>query len=213
MSNEKRLARNKRRAKRSYRMTRRAEQEEKTRVRITESAVELHGTIGPARTSISALAAYAGVRRSTVYRHFPDEAALFTACSSLWLAANPLPDVGQWVNVQDVDQRLRQGLQELYAYYRRTEHMMTNVLRDEAAVPILTRMLTGYRQYLSAAREVLMKGRNLGRPTSRRVGAVIGHALGFQTWHSLAIEQGLDDEEIATLMKSLVVASSKSITG
>ena len=64
---------------RQYRMKRRAEQEARTRLRITESAVDLHGTLGPARTSVSAIAEHAGVRRSTVYRHFPDERALFGA--------------------------------------------------------------------------------------------------------------------------------------
>src|SRR3984893_8137768 len=81
---------------RSYRMRRRAESQQQTRLRITESAVALHGTIGPSRTSISAVAAHAGVRRSTVYRHFPDEAALFDACTAHWAAANPPPDLATW---------------------------------------------------------------------------------------------------------------------
>ena len=75
--------------KRIYRKTRRAELEELTRLRITESAVALHEEIGPAQTSISGIADRAGVRRSTVYRHFPDEEALFAACSSHWRAAEP----------------------------------------------------------------------------------------------------------------------------
>ena len=65
--------------RRKYEKKRRAELEADTRRRITETAVELHGTVGPARTSISAVAERAGVRRSTLYRHFPDEAALFDA--------------------------------------------------------------------------------------------------------------------------------------
>jgi AcrR family transcriptional regulator len=68
--------------KRPYRMKRRAELEQQTRARITEAAVELHGDVGPSRTSMSAVAERAGVRRSTLYRHFPDEAALFAACSA-----------------------------------------------------------------------------------------------------------------------------------
>ena len=66
--------------KRPYRMKRRAELEEETRRRITESAVALHERVGPAQTSITAIAELAGVRRSTVYRHFPDEETLFAAC-------------------------------------------------------------------------------------------------------------------------------------
>src|ERR687891_3017256 len=92
--------------KRPYRMKRRAELEERTRSRITESAVALHEELGPARTSISAIAERAGVRRSTVYRHFPDEEALFGACSSHWGAANPPPDPGAWPMVEDPAERL-----------------------------------------------------------------------------------------------------------
>src|SRR5947209_12561564 len=96
--------------KRQYRKRRRAELEQRTRQRITESTVELHGTLGPARTSISAVAERAGVRRSTVYRHFPDEDALFAACSSHWRADNPAPDLGRWAAIQDPDERLRSAL-------------------------------------------------------------------------------------------------------
>src|SRR5207249_7502969 len=79
--------------KRQYRMMRRAEAEQYTRLRITESTVELHATLGPAQTSVSAVARHAGVRRSTVYRHFPDEQSLFSACTGHWMAANPFPDI------------------------------------------------------------------------------------------------------------------------
>src|SRR5690349_8888580 len=117
--------------KRPYRKKRRAELEAETRRRITESAVELHGTIGPAHTSMSAVAERAGVRRSTLYRHFPDEAALFEACSAHWSAANPPPDLSAWEEIEDPDERLRTGVTELYGFFRRTEPMMANLIRDE----------------------------------------------------------------------------------
>src|SRR5919199_969814 len=93
--------------KRPYRKKKRAELEAETRLRITESAVELHGTLGPSRTSMSAVAEKAGVRRSTLYRHFPDEDALFAACSAHWAAENPLPDIGAWGEIESPDERLR----------------------------------------------------------------------------------------------------------
>src|SRR5438876_1851182 len=122
---------------RSYRMQRRAESQQQTRLRITESAVALHGTVGPSRTSISAVAAHAGVRRSTVYRHFPDEAALFDACTAHWSAANPPPDLGAWSTIDSPDQRLRVALGELYAFYRRAEPMLDNLFRDETTMPLV----------------------------------------------------------------------------
>jgi AcrR family transcriptional regulator len=193
--------------KRQYRMTRRAELEEQTRLRITEAAVALHGSVGPARTSISALAEHAGVPRSTVYRHFPDDAALFAACSSHWRAAHPVPDLAGWAAIENADARLKQALTELYGHYRRNERMLTNILRDEASLPILTTTLAGFRQYLKRAQELLLDGR-APRPT-RKHRAAVGHALAFATWRSLALEQGLTDAEVTELMTSLVTAGGR----
>ena len=192
---------------RQYRKGRRAELEAQTRRRITESTAELHGTVGPSRTSVSAVAERAGVRRSTVYRHFPDEAALFGACSAHWMALNPLPDLGRWAAVADVDDRLRGALEELYAYYRGTEPMMFNLHRDEELMPIVKQLFAGFRAYLSDARETLMAGRRLRGRARRDVAAAIGHALAFGTWRSLVREQGLDDGAAAGLMCGLVAVS------
>jgi AcrR family transcriptional regulator len=189
--------------KRPYRMKRRAELEELTRRRITESAVELHGTIGPARTSVSALAEHAGVRRSTVYRHFPDEASLLAACTAHWTAQNPVPDIGAWSAIEDPDARLRAALEALYPYYRRTAAMMENLLRDEAVSELVRESFAGYRRYLAAAREALLRGwRARGRAGARRR-AAIGHALAFSTWRSLALDEGLDDAQAVELMVRL----------
>ena len=65
--------------KRKYELKKRAEQMGETRQRITEAAIELHGSVGPSRTTMSAVAERAGVERRTLYRHFPNEADLFAA--------------------------------------------------------------------------------------------------------------------------------------
>jgi AcrR family transcriptional regulator len=191
--------------KRPYRMKRRAELEEQTRRRITESAVHLHGTLGPARTSISALAEHAGVRRSTVYRHFPDEAALFAACTAHWAAENPVPDIGTWAGIEDPDERLRAALRALYPYYRSTAPMIENLIRDEPVSEHVRRHFAGYRSYLAAARDALMRGRRSRGRARTREHAAIGHALAFPTWRSLALDEGLDDAQAAELMTRLVV--------
>ena len=185
---------------RKYEKKRRAELEAETRRRITETAVELHGTVGPARTSISAIAERAGVRRSTVYRHFPDEATLFDACSSHWEAANPVPDMGAWASIEDPDERLRTALDELYAYYRGTERMMENLHRDEMTVPLVAERFAGYHGYIASARDLLMEGRPQRGRRREEARAVVGHALAFPTWQSLTREQGLDDDQAAELM-------------
>ena len=193
---------------RPYRMKRRAELEELTRRRITESAVELHGTLGPSRTSISAVAEHAGVRRSTVYRHFPDELALLAACTAHWMASNPVPAIERWATTDDPDERLGSGLEELYAYYRRTQGMLDNILRDEATMPNVMRMFRGFRDYLALAGDALMAGRRVRGRARRRVRAAIGHALAFSTWRSLVCEQGLSDPQAADLMCRLVAAAA-----
>ena len=198
--------------KRQYRMKRRAELEAQTRLRIAESAAALHEAVGPAQTSISAIAERAGVRRSTVYRHFPDEAALFAACSAHWRAANPAPAVEQWQAIDDPHARLRAALVELYAFYRRTERMYANLHRDEKTMPTVQRTFAAFRDYLAAAAEVLMRGRGLRGGAKKRVHAAIGHALAFPTWQSLAREQGLDDGEAADLMCRFVEVAAETLS-
>lgn len=194
--------------KRPYRMKRRAELEEQTRTRITESTVALHEELGPARTSISAVAERAGVRRSTVYRHFPDEEALFAACSSHWRAANPPPDPRAWATIEDPAERLELALRELYAFYRRTEGMYTSLLRDEAVVPVVHRLLDDFYGYLRAIQDVLITGRALRGRAARRTRAAIGHALAFPTWRSLTHDQELSDADAVALMCALVAGGA-----
>src|SRR5918997_5277074 len=125
---------------RKYDMKRRAERQEETRRRIVEATVELHQTVGMARTTISAIAEKAGVQRLTVYRHFPDERALFYACTGHWRAANPPPDPGSWSQIADPHARLRLALGEVYAFHRRTEPMISNVVRDAQVHPLTREM-------------------------------------------------------------------------
>jgi AcrR family transcriptional regulator len=197
--------------KRTYRMQRRAESQDQTRLRIIESAVALHGTVGPSRTSASAVAAHAGVRRSTLYRHFPDEAALFDACSSHWAAANPPPDLAGWKTIHSPEERLRAALDDLYAYYRRTESMLDNLFRDEPTEPLIQERFGAFHGYLDAARDTLLAGRGLRGAARRRTRAALGHAIAFSTWRSLVREQQLGDEEAAAVMVALVAAAGRPV--
>jgi AcrR family transcriptional regulator len=194
--------------KRPYRKKRRAELEAETRRRITESAVELHGTVGPSRTSMSAVAELAGVRRSTLYRHFPDEAALFEACSAHWAQGNPPPDLGAWGAIDHPDERLRAALEEIYAYWRRTEQMMENLTRDESTNETVRRTFGAFHEYMAAARETLMAGRKARGRARKQLQAAIGHALAFSTWRSLTREQGLEDSEAVELSLGLVASAA-----
>jgi AcrR family transcriptional regulator len=192
---------------RKYEMTRRAESVEATRRRITEAAVELHETVGPARTTVTAVAERAGVDRLTVYRHFPDEHALFRACTSHWLADNPFPDPDAWLAIAEPEPRLGTALRELYGWYRHTAPMMENFLRDGPLVPALAGRVAEWEAYLAAALAVLAGGFAARGRRARLVRAAIGHALEFATWASFA-RRGLDDRTAAQLMTALVARTA-----
>jgi hypothetical protein len=127
------------------------------------------------------------------------------------LAANPFPDIDRWMAIDDPAVRLMVALGELYAYYRRTERMMSNILRDETTLPIVKKMLGGYRGYLAAARGTLATGMRVRGLARQQVLAAIGHALAFGTWHSLAREQELNDSRAAGLMCRLVAVAAAQI--
>ena len=194
--------------RRPYRMQRRALSQEETRLRITVSAVALHGTVGPARTSMSAVAAHAGVRRSTLYRHFPTEDALFDACNAHWSAANPPPDLDAWSAIPDPDERLAVALTELYSYYRQVEPMLDNLFRDETTVPLVQERFAALRAYFGAARHTLLAGRKLRGASHRHTQAALGHAIAFSTWKSLVREQELSDTEAIALVSALIAAAT-----
>src|SRR5919197_773800 len=179
--------------RRKYELKKRAEQLAETRRRITETTVELHRTVGPAATRISEVARRAGVQRVTVYNHFPDEASLFAACSAHWRDLHPAPDPSAW------DGDLRAALRELYAWYRETEPMTANVLRDAQTLPALQAIVEGgFGAYLDAVREILAKP--FGR-RSKRVDAALRAALDFHFWRALS---PLGDAEAAKLAAGLV---------
>jgi AcrR family transcriptional regulator len=195
--------------RRPYRKRRRAQLEEETRLRITEAAVDLHGSVGPARTTISAVAERAGVQRATVYRHFPDEDALFEACSSHWMAQHPLPDAAAWAAIRDADERLRTALQQLYAWYERGDYMLERTTRDVALVPALRPSMEAFRGWLDAAADAILRGRPERGARRRRVRAAVGHALAFETWRSLVSHHGISRSEAIELMAALAAAAGR----
>lgn len=191
---------------RSYRMGKRAEDAAATRQRIVEAAVRLHGTIGPAATSISALAEEAGVTRVTVYRHFPDGQVLFAACSAHWAAGQVLPDPASWSRVADPAARLTMGLLDVYRFYRDAEPMLTNVRRDRAVLPKQIQERTDATD--ARYRDVLLEAFAVRGSRRRRLRAVLGHAVSFWTWRSLCLEQGLSEREAVQVMTALALATA-----
>jgi AcrR family transcriptional regulator len=193
--------------KRKYELKKRAEQVGETRLRITEAAIELHGSVGPSRTTLSAVAERAGVERRTLYRHFPTETDLFAACSTHYFTAHPWPDLGDWRAIGDPQQRLERALDELYAYYERTEPMLTNVLRDAELVDFARDAVAPLHAYLEEAAVVLIRGRRARGRRRELVRGAVSHALDFSTWRSLSTN-GIGRSDAVKLSAAFVAAAS-----
>jgi AcrR family transcriptional regulator len=195
-----------------YELKRRAERQEETRLRIARATLELHESLGPSKTSISAIAERAGVGRPTVYSHFPDELSLGKACSALDLSENPPPNPEAWARISDPERRLRTALAEVYAYFRRRERLLANVLRDserEWENANVREIMRPMMEYWGWAKDALVAGWDAcGEPSPLLPGA-IGLALDFQTWRTMVRRQGLDDERAIELMVRTVRCATR----
>jgi len=193
-------------SKRKYELRKRADDMAETHLRITEAAIELHGTVGPSRTTMSAVAERAGVERRTLYRHFPTEADLFAACSRHYFAAHPFPDADEWRAIRDPQARLERALDELYAYYEQTEPMLANALRDAELVETARTAVAPLHAYLDAAADALITGRPVRGRRRQLVRAALCHALDFSTWRSLS-GNGIERADAVRLATALVDAA------
>lgn len=190
---------------RGYQMRERARLVDGTRRRIVEATVRLHQTVGPAETTIAAIAAEAGVTRLTVYRHFPAEEGLYYACSQHWQAQQVPPDPAAWSKATQPEQRLRTGLADIYRYYRAGEAMLSMIYRDVELLPAPLR--AGILSRDDAWCDVLVGGRR-----GRRLRAAVRHAVAFSTWQSLCVRQGLSDRDAVALMCDLAAIYHTVIT-
>ncbi|HEX6233729.1 MAG TPA: helix-turn-helix domain-containing protein [Jiangellaceae bacterium] len=193
---------------RAYQMRKRREDIEQTRQRIIDAAVELHGSVGPINTTFSAVAERAGVQRSTVYRHFTDEAALFSACTSHWLASHPWPRPDDWRAEPDPVNRLRRGITELYRFYAANTDMLANSFRDIDVMPAFV------GEFMHAQLRGIYNTLLEAWPDDARdhyLTAAIAHALDFRTWQSLS-SQTLSAEAAAELLTTMVAGGLQART-
>ena len=185
---------------RKYELRRRAERQAETRRRIVEATVQLHGTVGPRHTQVSEIAGLAGVERVTVYRHFPDDASLYRACSAHFLGKYPPPEVESWASVADPGERLRTGLGSLYVYFAEHERLIANIQRDADMMGIEVEFLVMKERTV----EVLSAGWGARGRRKKLVGAAIDLACHFHTWRTLVRDRSLASGDAVELMVSLV---------
>jgi len=190
---------------RTYTLKRRAEQQAETRQRIVEAAVDLHGTVGPARTTFSMVAERAGVQRHTLYAHFPDERSLLMACSALALERDPPPDPAPWRSIDVRYERLRVGLTAIYGWFERGAELAACVLRDAEIHP-LVREVNGLRMGPTMA----AYHKTLGAKLNARQRVMLNLALSFYTWRSLVQEGGLTQRAAVAAMLQTIEGASKA---
>jgi AcrR family transcriptional regulator len=188
--------------KRKYELKERARRQAETRDRIVEAAVELHTSVGPARTTISAIAERAGVERHTVYAHFADERTLFEACSAHWAERHPFPDVGNSLAIEDPEARLRAVLRKLYRWYEGVEADVAIFRRDAQVHELNAEIIAEDDRKLAELADELARG----WPRRKPVRGTIGHVLEFETWRSLVRRQGLSLKQAVEAMLRLVAS-------
>ena len=140
-----------------------------------------------------------------MYRHFPDEGALFAACSFRWLGRHVPPDPSPWAAIADPEERMRTALSAMYRFYRDGESMVANVCATSPTSRPSRDLAADARPTLTPIAGLLLKGR--GERGRRRQRVAARRARGrLRAWRSLA-RGGLDDEEIVELMVALVRAA------
>jgi AcrR family transcriptional regulator len=190
---------------RQYRQSVRAEKTASTRRRIVAAAIELHGTLGPANTSLSSVARKAGVSRPTLYSHFPDEASLFHACTMHWMSQDPPPDPAAWLEIDNSRRRVGTALSEIYSHYARNEQMIGNVFRDMYLVESMRSFnVPLVEASFAAMTEVIASAFDDGTDLAVRRKAIVSVAINFHTWKNLVRVEGLTNEETADLMTHLI---------
>jgi len=186
--------------KRRYELRARGEEVAKTRARIVEAIMRLHGEVGPRNTTVSAIAERAGVERLTVYRHFKDEAAMFAACSHRYMELNPPPDPSAWAGEIDPARRTRRGLEDLYAFFGRTSPMFEKIYRDVSEFASLKKIMDQFDAHLRHLADDLAAAWPRNQAAARRR-VILRHVVKFATWQSFEADGVGDEHKIELILQ------------
>jgi AcrR family transcriptional regulator len=196
--------------RRRYELRQRAERQDVTRGRIVAAAVELHTTVGPARTTDVAIAERAGVTRRTFYRHFPDELTLFRACTSHGLVRWPPPAPERWDDAASPEDRLRAALKDLFEYYAVAGPGLLVIGRDMPLLSPEIRALPSRADVLRELPNALLEGWTVRGRARDVLRAALQHATAVPTWDSLVRQRELTVEEAVELLVALVLAAARA---
>ena len=189
---------------RTYTLKRRAEQQAETRRRIVEAAVELHGSVGPARDHLQ----HGGGAGRRAAAHalcpLPRRASLLPGLLRAWRwSATRCPTPRRGGPSPTGASGCAAGLRAIYAWYERNAELLACVLRDAEhhRADARDRELRFGRR-CAAWREVL------GATLSAKQRAMLRLALSFHTWRTLARDGGLTQDAAVAAMVEAVGSKS-----
>ena len=104
-----------------------------------------------------------------------------------------------------METRSRHALGELYGWYQAYGDQLLPIVRDREAMPASTQQELA--DTFQAFADALVAGSGGRGRARRRLDATAGLVVSFWTWHSLAIERGLDIEEAVDLAVDLLVCA------
>jgi AcrR family transcriptional regulator len=177
---------------RRYRLGRRAESAEETRRRIVEATFQLHSERGIADTSMTDIAARAGVSVGTVYHHFPSYAEAIAACGAYTLEHAPAPTAAIFDGASSRRERLARLAHALFRHYERVP-ALESVRRDRHLTPELG----------AFAREEARNRRQLAREAAGADAQLVAALVDIEVYRSLRRE-GFRTAEAADRVAALL---------
>ncbi len=175
---------------RKYDMSNRAAAVERTRQRIVQATLELHGEQGIAATSWDDIAARAGVGVGTVYRHFPSLDELIPACGDVAMGVLAPPDPSTvpalFAHATEPAERIERLVREVFGLYERGAPALRVIRRESDVHPRVAQDREALEALLGALVDTALEP--LDVPPRER--AVARALVDLGTWEALR-DQGL----------------------
>ena len=199
---------------RRYRSDRRQAGVDETRRRIVGAAVALHAEQGAMATSFAQVAKRADVAVPTVYKHFPNQAALLQSCTGHVFACSPALGPEIYRGLATAEARLAALAKAAFAVHRFQAPWMRRGIHEAALMPDLAKIVDEARSQFRRLVALALEPRFAGRPPAGLV-ALIEILLGFSAWQRLAEEAGLSqsgaEERAAAALFALLRAEDKPL--
>ena len=182
-------------------MTRRASAAARTRRRIIEATLELHGEQGIAATSWDDIAERAGVGVGTAYRHFPSLDELIPACGEITRQVLALPDPrAVFAPGGAPTERIERLVREAFAIYERGAPQLRAIRNEPGVHPNVAQAGEEVEASLAALIDAALEPFDLA-PADR---AVVRAMVDLNTWEALR-EQELGQAEAVTATAEMLV--------